>query len=229
MDLRALGWTMVTMLCGAGGSPLAAQDGGVPGTALERVSAWRWSGGAALGVWLAPGEVGRGRNATGGHEELIARWSSGFALALQGAIETRLGGFELTGVMASSAVQVRNEFGVEFPNHGKRPFAWSANGLVYPLAPLLGRRSRLPRPFVTGGLGGIFLSVDLDNVKNQTLYHSFHWSIGGGVRIATSPDEVPSWTPTFIELRVTRLRAWPNGPLSRFDAVTATAGLGMRF
>jgi len=179
---------------------------------------------------LAPADrLGRDRNAAGGQEELIARWSSGVALAVGGGLETRFGGLQLTGIMATSAVQVRNEFGVAFPNHGKPPVAWGADALVYPLAPLQGRRGRSVRPFVTAGLGGIFLSVDLDNIKNQTLYHSFHWSLGGGVRIALSPDEIPYWTPTFLELRVTRFRVWANGPLSRFDAVTATAGLGMRF
>lgn len=74
----------------------------------------------------------------------------------------------------------------------------------------------------------MLLSVDLDNVKGQTLYHPFHWNLGAGVRIAASPDNIPSWTPTFIELRVERFRVWRIRPLRGFDAVAATLGLGMR-
>ncbi|HEV8612216.1 MAG TPA: hypothetical protein VGQ73_01825 [Gemmatimonadales bacterium] len=225
-----LGW--LGLLCGGGssGAPLSAQAGGGVGPiVVARESRWRWSTAAALGAWLAPGEVGRDRNQTGGREQLIARWSDGMALGLSAARETWLGGFELSGIQATSAVQVKNEFGVAFPNHGKRPFAWSANALLYPLGPLQGRRSRLLRPFLTAGLGGVLLSVDLDNSRDQTPYHSFHWSVGGGIRIATSPDEIPWWTRTFVELRVSRFQVWPNGPLRRFRAMAATAGLGMQF
>ncbi|HLB55204.1 MAG TPA: hypothetical protein VJK71_08850 [Gemmatimonadales bacterium] len=188
---------------------------------------WRWTTGAGLGVFLGAGEIGRYPNATGGHEDLVARLDAGIGLGFQAGLESRFGGLELRGLGTSSAVQVENEYGVRFPHHGGRPFAWTGNLLLYPLAPLQ-RPGGALRPFLTAGLGGLLMSVDLDNVNDQTLYHSFHWSLGGGVRIATSPEDVPSWTPTFLELRVVRMRVWPNGPLEGFGIVAATIGLGMR-
>lgn len=229
MGPRVLSLGVLGMLCGWSHAPLTAQ-GAKPGRLTgARESPRRWSTGAALGVAFAPGEVGRDRNKTGGHEQLIARWSSGVALGLYAGIETRFGGFELSVIQTTSAVQVKNEFGVAFPNHGKPPFVWTGNAVLYPLALVQRQGSRLLRPFVTAGLGGVFLSVDLDNIKNQTLYHSFAWSVGGGVRIATSPDDIRFGTPSFVELRVVRFRVWPNGPLRRFEVIAATAGVGMRF
>lgn len=209
---------------------LCAQTAPAPWTAsVAPKQAWRWSSGVTAGALFAPGEIGRDQNASGGHERLIARWGDGAGLGGQVSLETRFGGLELRGLQATSAVQVRNEFGVAFPDHGKCPFAWSGSLFVYPFAPIEARRNRLPRPFLTAGLGGHLISVDLDNVENQTLYHSFHWVLGGGIRIATAPEDVPSWTPTFLELRVERYRVWRNGPLHRFAAWAATVGFGMRY
>jgi hypothetical protein len=213
---------LLALPLGLGTSRLQAQ-------AAPASKTWRWNSGVTAGALFAPGEIGRDRNATGGHEQLIAGWGGGAAVGGHVGLESRLGGLELRGIQAISAVQVRNEFGVAFPNHGKRPFAWSAGLFLSPLAPIEARRSRLPRPFLTAGLGGHFISVDLDNQKNQTLYHSFHWVLGGGIRIPTAPEDVPSWTPTFLELRVERYRVWRNGPLRRFGVWAATAGLGMRY
>lgn len=193
----------------------------------QRSPVWRWTTGGRLGVVLDAGDIGRHPNATGGHEELLARLDAGLGLGLYVGYESRFGGLELRGLGLSSPVEVRNESGVPFPNHGSRPFSWTAGLLLYPLAPVQ-RKGALVRPFVTAGLGGVLLSVDLDNVNDQTLYHSFHWSLGGGMRIATSPDDVPAWTPTFLELRFERVRVWANGPLDRFDLHTISIGLGMR-
>lgn len=190
---------------------------------------WRWSSGVTAGALFAPGEIGRGENAAGGHEQLIARWGGGAAVGGLVGLEARLGGLEFRGLQATRAVQVENWFGVAFPNHGRRPFAWSASLLVYPLTPVESRRSRLPRLFLTAGLGGHVISVDLDNVKGQSLYHSFHSVLGGGIRIATAREDVPSWKSTFLELRVERYRLWKNGLLHRFGVWAATVGFGMRY
>jgi len=194
----------------------------------QGVPTWRWTTGVALGFLPGAGEIGRQPNATGGHEELIARLDGGIGWGFHAGFESRFGGLELRGVGTERPVEVNNESGVRFPNHGRRPFGWTGNLLLYPLAPLQ-RRSGRVRPFLTAGLGGVLLSVDLDNVKDQTLFHLFHWSLGGGLRIATSPEDVPSWTPTFLELRIARLRVWPNRPIEGFRLIAATIGLGMRY
>ncbi len=188
---------------------------------------WRWTTGARLGVVLNAGVIGRQPNATGGHEMLLARLGWGFGLGFHAGYESRLGGVELRALALHTPVEVSNEDGIEFPHHGSRPVSWTAGVLGYPLAPVLGRRSAI-RPFVTAGVGGVILTVDLDNIKGQTLYHSFQWSLGGGVRIGLNPEDIPTWTPAFVELRFDRTHVWANGPLNHFVLYALSAGLGMR-
>ena len=178
--------------------------------------AWRWRIGAALGFVPGPGEIGR--------EELIARVGAGIGMGFQAGIESRIGGIELRTLGFSSAVEVEDQGGAEFPNHGRRPFVWTAGVTAYPLAPVFRAGTG---PFVAGGLGGILLSADLDNVEGQTWYHSFLWSLGGGARVAMGPEE-PSWAPAFLELRVERMRVWSNGPLRSFTVWVGAVGIALR-
>ena len=99
---------------------------------------------------------------------------------------------------------------------------------LYPLAPLLGRVERKFQPFVTGGAGGFLIQVDLDNIEGQTLYHSFQWSIGGGMRIVSGLPQTPYRTITFVELRVDRQQAWANRPLDGFRVIGVSVVFGMR-
>jgi len=196
--------------------------GGVQAPQRWAPCVWCVTTGLAAGALLAPGEIGRAANATGGGEQLIAYLGDAFALGIRAGLESDVLGVELVLLLGANRVEVENEFGVRFPNHGEPPVLWTGSVLFYPLFPLrhtaLGRRLR---PFVVAGLGGAFVSVDLDNIEGQTLYHSWQESVGGGIRFFSDHS--------FVELRLTRQRVHRNGPLHGFDAHAATVALGIRF
>lgn len=206
---------VLTLVPGAGGGALVAQ------TTVPRPF-WRVGLGLSAGVLLAPGEIGRATNATGAHEALIGRLGDALALGGHLGIDSRHVGAELRLVLGTRRIEVKNEAGTGFPNHGEHPLLWSGNLLVYPLGLLQGSGSRLPRPLLAAGLGGAVLSADLDNVKGQTLFHSFLWSLGGGVRLGIGRDGV-------LEARLARHRVWRNGALRSFEATAVTLGLGVRY
>ncbi len=174
------------------------------------------------------GEIGRQPNATGGHEDLIARLGPGISLMIQAGREFRFGGAELRIGWSGRAVEVRNEEGVRFPNHGEPPLGWTGSIMVYPLAPLQGRDESWFQPFVSIGGGGFMVRVDLDNIGGQTVYHSFQWTVAGGIRIVSGLPEFPFGSVTFVELRVDRQQAWANPPLGRFRIIGASVLLGAR-
>ena len=187
---------------------------------------WRGTGGVGLQIRNGAGEIGRQANATGGHEDLIARLNGGPALAVHAGIESRFGGAELGLSWGGRAVEVVNVDGVRFPNHGEPPLAWVGNIMVYPLAPVL-RPGRF-QPFVVAGLGGMLIQVDLDNIKGQTIYHRFQWSVGGGLRIVRGLES-PMMMTTYVELRVEQQTTWPGAPFQRFSVRAGSVSLGMKF
>jgi hypothetical protein len=125
-------------------------------------------------------------------------------------------------------VEVENEYGVAFTYHGEHPTLWTVRLHLYPLFPLRKSAAGRVQPLVLLGIGGLPVSVDLDNINDQTLYHSWQWSVGGGLRILLNPAAAFDTTVSFVELRLVRHRVWENGPLHGFDAVAATLGLGVR-
>ena len=191
---------------------------------IER--AWRGTSGIGLRIQGGAGEIGRHPNATGGHEDLIARLGEGLALAVQAGIESRFGGAELRVSWGGRSVEVSNVDGVRFPHHGEPPIVWVGNIMVYPLAPVF-RPGRF-QPFVVAGAGGMLIQVDLDNIGGQTIYHRFHWSTGGGLRIVSGLDS-PRFTTTYVELRIEQQTTWQDDPFRRFRMVSGTVSLGMRF
>ncbi len=190
--------------------------------------AWWTTSGIGVQIRGGAGEIGRQPNATGGHEELIARLGGGPALAAHFGFQSRLGGVEFRLSWGGSAVEVVNRNGARFPNHGEPPITWAGNIMVYPFAPFTGPRPRRYQPFVVAGAGGMLIEVDLDNINGQTLYNRFQWTVGGGLRIV-SGLESPLMTMTYVELRVERLRTWQDAPFDRFTMVSGTAAVGMRF
>lgn len=192
------------------------------------LGSWHPAAGFMLGASFAPAEIGRDTNATGG-EQLVAHLGDAVVLGLRGAVESDVLGLELVLLLGAKRVEVENELGVRFPNHGQPPVLWTGSLLLYPLFALrntaLGRRVR---PFVVVGVGGAIVSVDLDNIKGQTLYHSWQGSVGGGIRFFSGRDRGPYEHDPFVELRLVRHRVRQNGPLYGFDILAATVGLGMR-
>lgn len=171
--------------------------------------------------------MGRQPNATGGHEDLIARLGGGLAFAAHAGIESRFGGAELGLSWGGGAVKVTNIDGVGFPNHGEPPIVWAGTIKVYPLA-ITGPKPHRLQPFVVGGVGGMVIQVDLDNLNGQTVYHRFQWTVGGGLRVVRGLDN-PGMTTTYIELRVERLTTWRGAPFRRFRMLAGTVGMGMKF
>jgi len=188
--------------------------------------AWQWSSGIGFQIRGNAGEIGRQPNATGGHEDLIARLDGGLALSAHFGLESRFGGGELLVGWAGSAIEVTNVDGVRFPDHGEPPLVWSGTIMVYPLA-LVVRPGRF-QPLFVAGLGGMLISVDLDNIRGQTVYHRFQRSVGGGIRIV-NPSSSPMMTTTHVEFRIEQLTTWGKSPLHRFSFLAVTVGLGMSF
>jgi opacity protein-like surface antigen len=197
-----------------------------PIAAAQWERAWVATSGLGLQVRGGAGEIGRQPNATGGHEDLIARLDGGLALAAHAGFESRLGGVELRLSWGGSAVEVVNVYGARFPNHGEPPIVWSGNILVYPFA-VVARPGRL-QPFLVAGGGGMLIQVDLDNIKGQTLYNRFQWTVGAGLRIVNGLES-PMMTTTYVELRIEQQTTWQDAPFQRFRTGSVTVALGMRF
>ena len=175
-----------------------------------------------IGASFAPAEIGRDTNATGG-EQLVAQMGDGVTIGFWLGLHNDLFGLQLDFGLRADHIQVENEFGTRFPNHGEQPLVYSATLVVYPLAPL-GRalRGGPVRPFATASVGGLVLSVDLDNIKDQTTYHLWHTSLGGGVRLLVLDHE-----DGFVELGVREVRVASHRPLDAFRLRIATLGVGI--
>lgn len=192
--------------------------------AVLLVSLLQITGGVTVGASFAPAAIGRDTNATGG-EQLIAYLGDGLAIGFWLGIENDWLGLQLDLGVRADHIQVENEFGTRFPNHGDPPSVYSASLIVYPLAPL-GRdvRAGVVRPFATASVGGVLVSVDLDNINDQTAYHLWQHGLGGGVRVFVSDHE-----DGFIEVAFREVRVRGHGPLAGFGVRSVAVGVGMRF
>ena len=214
--IRGLGRIAIGLSAVAG--PLHAQDGvwrprpiGVVGAALV----------------LGPGVIARGRNAATAGEVLEARWRDGIGLALGFGLEAGWGGGELRILVPGRELDVRNEAGEVFPHHASPPLVWSVGALVYPL-PRLGRGlGRRLRPFLAAGAGGMLVSADLDNANGASLYHSWQWTLNGGLRLEAGSAD-PRAGITVVEVRAFRMRLGAAGPLTGGEAAGFAFALGLR-
>jgi hypothetical protein len=74
----------------------------------------------------------------------------------------------------------------------------------------------------------MLIQVDLDNIKGQTLYNRFQWTVGAGLRIVNRLES-PMMTTTYVELRIEQQTTWQDAPFQRFRTGSVTVALGMRF
>jgi opacity protein-like surface antigen len=139
----------------------------------------RFELGTFFGAMVAGKEVARGVNSTGG-ERLIARLGHGGVFGLRAGVHSAWLGAESSLFISSNRAEVRNEFGVAFPNHAERLLLYSADALVYPFGGAI-RNGRV-RPYITSGVGGGYLSADLDNINDKEAHNRFVWNAGGGVK-----------------------------------------------
>jgi opacity protein-like surface antigen len=167
---------------------------------------------------IAGKELTRGINATGG-EDLIAKLNHGGAFGVRAGVHNLLLGLEAGFLTTSNAVSVRNEFGVAFPNHAERPLFYSGDALVYPFRNAI-NEGRV-RPYVTSGVGGAYVSADLDNINDKEPHTRFMWNAGGGVKLIAGE--------LVLDFRFTNHRLLSSGPEPAADLRSITVGVGYRF
>jgi len=174
-----------------------------------------------FGAMIAGKEVGRRANATGG-EQIIARLNHGGAFGLRAGVHSDLLGLEAGFVTSSNRAEVKNEFGVAFPNHAERPLICSGDALLYPF------RRRLAegrvRPYLTSGVGGMLLSADLDNIRDKEFHGGLIWNAGGGVKVFVGADSA-----MYVDLRFTNHRMLGSRAADLIDLRSISVGVGARF
>lgn len=187
-------------------------------TAVSTDERWEATMAVRFGAAGGAGEIGRDTNATGG-EPLIARLPDGPVLALRGAFEGRFVGLALDCASLLRPIEVENDVGVDFPQHGTQPFLYALEVELYPTGRglLTGRL----RPFLAAGAGGAVISVDLDNRRRQELTHHWLWKSAAGVRWRRRPGAAG-----FLELRYEATRVRGDLPIADFTLRQATAGFG---
>lgn len=183
------------------------------------LSASDWSTilGIRMGFQSGPGEIGRNANATG-EEDLIAYLKTTPVLGGEVGCRNRYLTFLARLSSGFRRVMVRNEFNVDFPNHGSAPTWLTGAVSVRPL----GNSGWIIQPFITVEVGLLFLSVDLDNIQDQVFYALWTRSLGGGMEILWRENSY-----VYAEY----LREWisENAPLQSFRANVMTFGVGKRF
>jgi hypothetical protein len=187
--------------------------------APERLS--RIEGSTFFGAMLAGKEIRRGVNATGG-ERLVARLGHGGALGLRGGVHGGILGLEVNILTTSNRAQVRNEYGVAFPNHAEQPLICSGDALLYPFRKAI-REGKI-RPYLTSGVGGMLLSVDLDNIEDKETHAGLLWNAGGGVKVF-----VGEGSGLFFDIRFTNHRLLGSGTTGSVDLRSLSIGVGARF
>ena len=174
-----------------------------------------------FGVVVAGKDVSRGVNATGG-EQLIARLGHSGAVGVRAGLHNELLGLEGNLLTSSGRPSVKNEFGVEFPNHAESPLLYSADVLLYPFRSAI--RSGSVRPYLISGVGGLFLSADLDNIQDKETHGALLWNAGGGVKVF-----VDEGSRLYVDLRFTNHRLLRPRGADSIDLRSVSVGVGARF
>ena len=196
---------------------VVAASGQIP---EERLSRSRFEASTVFGAMIAGKEFARGINATGG-EQLIARLGHGGTFGVRVGVHNALIGLEANLLTTSNPVVVKNEFGVAFPNHAERPLLYSGDALLYPFRRTI-HRGRV-RPYVTSGLGGTYVSADLNNINDKERHNRFTWNAGGGVKLFVEESGL------YVDLRFTNHRLFSSRGLGASDLRSVTVGIGYRF
>jgi len=183
----------------------------------------KWELGFYGGALLADKEVGRGRNAAGGQrEQLIGRLDSGGSVGLQFGRHSDLLGLEANLLSGARTVGVKNEFGVDFPNHGEQPVIYSGDILIYPFRTLLfGGRLR---PYLTTGVGGALMAIDLDNINNKENHNALTWNAGVGMKYLFGKEQ-----NYFADFRLRNHRLSDKTPLHTINLQSVAVGFGVRY
>lgn len=124
---------------------------------------------ASLGHFaVEPDIIGRDRNAWGDREWLEASIHNTMALRMALIYGNDVVGIDINMSTMFSAIEVQNEYGVDFPDHGETPWTLGVSGYLNPFGRLI-FNGRI-RPVISYGVGLMHLSADLDNVDDQSSY-----------------------------------------------------------
>ena len=172
------------------------------------------------GIVTAPKEIGRQMNATGG-EDLIAMLGDSMNIGLGGGCENDLLGFSLNLVWILNAVDVQNEFGVPFPFHGESPGQALIELRLFPFLRTIadGRF----RPYLSAGTGVMFLSVDLDNIRDQEFYMLRVWTVGTGFHLYRNGRD------SYFYAEYKKQRISKRFPIHSFDMNAVNLGFAYLF
>ncbi len=161
------------------GPPAAAQQQS-PSSGANSTPANNWYVEYSLngGTVTTTNDISIRSNATGSHELLHGRLKSSlFVGGKVGAHGNRFG-LEAGVFRTAEKIQVSNDVGVPFPNHGENVTLLKADVVLYPV-----RRTAFGgvfRPYLSAGFGGTFFSLDTDNINDQENYAKPTLSIGAG-------------------------------------------------
>jgi len=183
-----------------------------------RLGGTRLEASTVFGAMIAGKELNRGINATGG-EDLIAKLNHGGAFGVRAGVHNSLLGLEAGFLTTSNAASVRNEFGVAFPNHAERPLFYSGDALLYPFRMAI-NEGRV-RPYVTSGVGGAYVSADLDNINDKEPHNRFVWNAGGGLKVFSGQ--------LYFDFRFTNHRLLGSAGETATNLRSMTVGVGYRF
>ena len=190
--------------------------------AQEREKAPRWSRDVMIlgGVVVVPDAIGRDVSKTGG-DLLIARAQTSPLIGARVELRRGFAGAGATLMSSSRKVEVTSLTGVPFPNHGGSPLFYTADVRVYPVGPFaIGRRVS---PYVSVGIAGAVLSIDLDNVGGQELGHVPGRTVALGTRISIKDGMA------HLDVQVSRAALRRRGPLGPFSARALVVGLGATY
>ncbi|MCX6170195.1 MAG: hypothetical protein NTX65_12690 [Ignavibacteriales bacterium] len=186
-------------------------------TASDLFGKWRWVVGFQLGGLIPSEEISRNINATGG-EQLIGRLGNCGIFGGQFGLHNELLGFDVFGGFSTNQIEVKNEFGVDFPNHGSELGIVSGNFYVYPFHRILFDGKMQPYAMLTFGI--TFFSVDTDNINDKERYSPLAQGFGAGVKFEID-------TNAYLDLNFRKYSISSSGSIKPFDNIQVIM-LGLR-
>jgi len=185
------------------------------------IGEWKWNFRTHFGAIFSNEIATRNTNATGG-EQLIGRLGTGYKWGFDCGLYNDVFGFDINWGI-TSAIDVKNEFGVDFPNHSDGINLFSFNAFVHPFS--ISFISDSWKPYVTAGVGYAIISIDSDNNGNREIYAQKVWNYGVGLRY-TPHHENQKDKIVFFDLSFRNYRISSIGPVLAFEVQSVCIGIG---
>lgn len=169
------------------------------------------------GTFIPRREIAINQNATGGHELLFARLKPSLLVGARAGYHDGRFGLEAGVFRTTTNIQVDNEFGIHFPNHGEYITLVRADVLYYPLSTF----HKEFHPYVSVGVGGNFFSIDTDNINDQENYIKPIISIGVGGKFRIGGNASNFGFDVFVRYE----QMFGKAPIQTGGFVVVSAGL----